>query len=450
MNARIVGPVTTYLTDRTTSLINVFDPGSYKGGGKDSTVKIVGLLLGNQASVDATKWAISKALDLAAQSQRNRTVSKVYLEVDTGNGVWKRTEITGGELRADTQHYDRLTRNHVPFELYISRKPWWEGAEVAIPLGNLNGTNNTTGLNVYNANDFAGTSPNRQCNFADIAAGVIVGDMPTPVKLTAINKTAIRGDSRDDLGWLWIGMGHTNPGTVQASYEAESFVAGTSSGTAITAAGVSGGAYWRYSVPPLAGNAYQSVGGYDLTAAQISAFAGQRVRMILRSIAAMPPAIQIRLRFGNTGWQTDWVSSREGFGLGAHEMFDIRMPPVLEGLPNLGASRLYIDIRNTSTAYTVDLDDFHLIPTDGWCEFQTAVPTNAQVVIDGTEDRAYSADSLGNNRAMLMHYINSGLNLQPGKAHRFYFIQHFNLAYQWDIRQVISVMASYRPRWATL
>ncbi len=454
MNVRIAGPATTYLTDRIAAVMDVFDPGVPKSRNKETVVKASGLLLGNQAAVDATKWNISKALSLAEQAQSNRTINKVYLEVDTGNGVWKRSEITGGELRIATEHYDRLKRDFVPYELYINRKPYWEGAEAAIPLSNLNGSNNTTGLNVYNANDLAGSSPNRRCNYADIASGVIAGDMPAPLKLTGKNLFAAYGNNNDNLGVVWIGMGYTNPTTIKHVIEAESTQTGIGvSGSSVSSSACSAGAYWSFAMHPSSLNTYYTVGAYALSTANLSAFAGQRIRVLPRAAWASGfySIFQFRLRVNNFSWQSDWVSPDAGYARSIQSLFDVRMPPLLEGLSSLGPATVYLDVRNTSAnTITLGLDDILLFPTDGWCEFSSNIPTNSQFVVDGTEDRYYGSDSNGVNRFALREFISNGLEVQPGKAHRLFIAQHTIYGNQWLIGQVISLKASYRPRWGTL
>lgn len=386
---------------------------------------------------------------LLAREQKDLP-NPVYLWYSPAAGIAaKRSRVVNGRVILGGNVSAGLKDRRLVITVAIERKPYWEGELIQIPLTNPNGTNVTSGLRVYNANDLAGTAPNKRANYADIAAGVIQGDLPAPLKVSAKNLYVNYGDNRDYLGWLWIALGHRNPFSLKHKVEGED--CNPLIGTKVARAESSGGYYLRTdTILPSSG--YTTIFSYPFTGADLSAYAGQRMRIFLRVDwnGPIPAFVQLRIRFDEFGWTSDWHSPNATLALGVMELFDIRIPPNLESVGNLSGITMHIDVRTTGFQTFITLDDIMLLPTDGFCEFNSSIPANWQGVIDGIEGLAYKADAVGANRAGLNYLVNSGLDVMPGKAHRLYFLQHLIYGGSWTIDQVISVTAAYRPRWSSL
>jgi hypothetical protein len=209
MKLKLTGK-TDLLLSETNGMILEFIPGSAPVEQKEIET-ITGLvLLGTRETVQETVRKIEDYFDSAQQAQKDLTLPKIYLEVDTGGG-YVRSEILDGILDTETEYYNRISLDYTPVRIWIKRKNYWEGAEAQIPLTNENGTNNTTGLTVFNTNDMTGTPPTQRVNYVKMTAANLPGSIPAPPRIEITN-TYSSGETR--LSNVWLGRSvddATNP-----------------------------------------------------------------------------------------------------------------------------------------------------------------------------------------------------------------------------------------------
>jgi len=198
MNLKLTGK-TDLLLSETNAIVMEFNTGSAPAETKEVETIVGILLLGNRATVQETSRTIEDYFDSAKRAQKDLTLPKIYLEADTGDG-YVRSEILDGVLDTETEYFDRVARNHVPARIWVKRKNYWEGGEVQIPLTNENGTDNTTGLTVYNTNDGTGTAPSKRVNYVGIDGDDVDGSIPTQPRIEIQSTYA---DSR--LYDIWVG-----------------------------------------------------------------------------------------------------------------------------------------------------------------------------------------------------------------------------------------------------
>jgi hypothetical protein len=381
--------------------------------------------------------AINRAFTLARSS--NESLNHVYINYAPGDSEapW-RSRIYDGAVIVDKSLGRAYPRSRLAVDISFERDPFWEGPEESIPLSNLNGTNQTGSLNVFSCNDLTGTAPSRLCNYMDIAAGVIKGDLETPIKLELKNLYP------QALGTVWVGLNKTNPATARWLYEAES----ANGVTATTATGASGGKIVKGTATdasPLASLTW------TLSAAELSAFAGQRVRFLARTHYMGAYSVfryKLLLRSANiTLFETDFIRESEEYARAWLELFDLRLPPWLEGLSNLLSIDMTLQMQLARAgSWPWAIDDIMLIPADSFIQVLSFVNQNERLVLDGIKGNYYKDNGAGIGRIGARKVIGGPLMLSPGLAQRLYLIQH---GVQMDMAapgMVVSAAAKYRPR----
>jgi len=128
---------------------------------------------------------IEALLRQAEEYQKRHVGARVYVELDPGaSGTVYRSEILSGKVEwpDDTLSMwwaNRKTRVVIAW----TRRYYWEGPEIELPLTNGNGTNVTGGLTVYNHDDGdAGHD-----NYVQIAGADVGGVIPAPAKIRTLN-----------------------------------------------------------------------------------------------------------------------------------------------------------------------------------------------------------------------------------------------------------------------
>ncbi len=395
------------------------------------------------ASGSTIRQKITAYNQLFEQARQNPSgVNGVYLNLgmDGDTASW-RTRVLDGAIVFDEKLTRGLKNTRVNVEIAFTHLPFWEGPETALALSNLNGTNLTTGINVLNANDLTGTAPNKRCNYIDIAATSVTGELPTPIKLQLINRYS------NVIGAVWIGLNTTNPASCRWLYEAEA----SSGVTPVAGTYASGGYVVQGQIVDMAATKLLD---WTITTAEMAAFAGQMVRFCIRSLANMDYKMlkfKIKLVSGAmTLFESEWAKPAEDENYAWLDLFDLRLPPWLVGLDKLGPIQLQLFAKATLPGnWAWGFDDLMLLPADSFLHFKTAAATNMLVTLDGIEGVNYLSDASGNNRVGLQEYRGQ-LFLQPGKANRLYFLSHdvgANLAFTYYKTEVT---AWYRPRRLTI
>lgn len=387
--------------------------------------------------------SILNRLFLQARST-DPAIERVYINfaIREGLPLW-RSRIYNGAVNVTAAVGAEYPKGRVTIEISFERDPFWEGAEEVVILSNANGTSASGPLPVFNANDGVGSAPAKRVNYADIAIGAIQGDLPSPLKLVMVNQWT-RG-----LAALWIGLNSTRPADLTSwSLEAESAIGITP----VINSAASGGAYATGSMNY---GQEKAVLSWELPDSLITAMRGQRMRMLLRPIfvGGLYSVFKYKLvisQFVQKLYETDWLRESASYAMHWLDLFDLRMPPWLEGETNLMGLRLelWLSLPIVGT-FTWSFDDVMLFPEDSFVSLVTYADPNEKVVLDGINGRNWCEDTNG-KKVGLRKLVGDPLMLIPGAMHRFYFAMHEIYMNSAPIGQYIGVTASYRPRRATL
>lgn len=398
---------------------------------------------GTTAEIQASIQAINQAFQYAKDHPNGSEGCWLNYAVNTTESTW-RSRVTNGAVMHDAKLDARWRQGRALLALAIERLPFWEGAETDVPLSNPNGTNLTTGINVYNCNDGAGATPNKRNNYVEIAAADVEGDLPAPMKLMVTNTYAT-----NRLMNLWIGHNYTDPANSIWNLEAEA----ADGVTAIAKSDCSGGYEVSKTVNidiPLA------LFIWTLTSAQISAAKGQWVHAIPRFSNADSLA-NIRFSFAIRWspvrliiWESDPFLPVSLKKLAIMDMASFRLPPWLQASGDLSELQLAMyGQRTVSSDQPLSLDFLQLIPADGFRYLVNpmyGVPSTYRIVDDGISGELFQDDGADLNRAGVVSGYGDPILLQPNKLQRLYFLMHSSLAYTAEIDRSISVKATYRPR----
>lgn len=369
-----------------------------------------------------------------ARSQ-DPAIEKVWLEyqVQEGETAW-RSRIYNGAVTPTSGLAREFSRGRVNVEIAFERDPFWEGPETTLPIGNVNNGK------VFNCNDGSGTAPNMMVNSASVAAGLILGDLPTPVRLEIVN------DYTKNLGALWIGLNKTRADWNESwSLEAEAAIGITP----VSATGASGGAIAQGQMT--FGDSPLPILRWEIPDTIINKLRGHRVRMLLRPYytgAYSNFKYKLKMVAGSlTVYETDWIRESAFYAQHWLDLFDFPMPPWLEGETDLAGLVLELWAAPTITGtWTWAFDDVMLFAQDGFVNLETMTVQGGKVVIDG--DRGWSEDQDGKKRGL--RKMVGSLMLTPGAYHLFSFAAHTSLANQAPINHSLIVSGSYRPRRWTL
>jgi hypothetical protein len=382
----------------------------------------------NLAEVRALNGLLHRAW---RRSHGERDLPPVYLvwKESSASGEW-RSEIVDG--RADWDD-DALTR---PFwegatqfaDVVVERRNYWDGPEAQLPLTNPNGTDNTAGLNVYNANTLSGASPNVIANYADIDGADIEGDLPAACRLEMTNTYAT-----GRLYNVWIGANQTNPAAFTHYYAGPGAVTVANGATTV-------------------------LEDWDLTGDQVSAAGGREYRAVLHFNSAVGiqtsqlARFKVELRWNATTlWSSGWVTPDTTNLLRVRDMFSFRLPPWIPGLTSLdGITLRLLALQTDLASMDIDITWLQLMCADAWRYISCVgygIPQNGRIVDDGINDRLYADDGAGAYKiGILTGNGSSAVTLQPGRDHRLVFAQHSNLSDLAAAERVMSLKAFYRPR----
>lgn len=439
------GVTTITVSDLTNGILIGYQAGGDAAAEERTTDKANVRLRGTRSTKLANVQALNTLLRQAKERQQKPFLAKVYVERDSGDGVWWRSEVTDGALLMDSDGLDQLERAP-EITIVFERKNYWEGAEAQIPLSNGNGTDNTSGLPVYNCNDGTGTSPNKRNNYAQIGAGVITGDLPAACRIEITNTF----NSAARLYSVWVGLNaNADPANFQHVIEAESAAAG---GTNTNDSAFSGGAYRTFT---WSGDTQQLIGRWVLDTAYLNRAGGKWFK-VLAAFTAAPSAgirMQCKLTFPS-GSPLTVVGSSQEIALTTSKLQEIGMlqiPPWLAGTGDLAPIDLCIYARKTGGG-AIGIDYMQVTPLDSYRILQPqgyGAAYQVRIVDDGIEGLLWTdgwspAGKTG-------HYVGVGSQvlLKPGALQRLVILQNGSTG-DIDITRTLSVKAFYRPRRLTL
>lgn len=354
----------------------------------------------------------------------------VYVEykVAENEDAW-RSKIYDGKVEAGPGLAIEFKRSKVNLEITFERDPFWEGPELPLPISNVNSGK------VYNCNDGSGTAPNKKINIAYVTGNLIEGDLPAPAKLVMKNESNIA------LGYVWIGVNRTRPNWQSGWHlEAESAIGVTP----YTISGASGGAIARGS---MAYGITEPILRWEISDQLVSQMRGQRLRILLRAHylgTYQHFKYKLKIKSGtNVVYETDWLRESEKYARHWLDLFDLRMPPWLEGKGSL--RKLELEIHATPTVegtWNWAFDDVMLLSQDSFVAVDCDVAPNEELVINGAEGWGLDA----NQHLFGLHKMTGTLMLEPRAMHMFYFLMHGTYLNQAPIDMALSVSGTYRPR----
>lgn len=396
------------------------------------------------AFVGASTGAIQAAINgverlLLAAERRARTGvgARVFLQYQPiGDGTLWRSEVYGGGVglaeSAMTTFGSLITRAR----LTVTRASWWEGSRTQIPLTNGNGSNNTSGLTIYNHDDGdAGHD-----NYLEISAGSVAGVVPSPVELqltnnngatVAINAFYLANNIFD------TSFSHIVEGEAQAS--------GGSDGSAGTC---SGGQFLSL--------AFTGTGTaqWNLVATQMKKTQGRYFHLLARMpFFALAPGTYVKASIRDNNGLVVLATMKDAvkLTLGTAYLQYLGTLPLPPGGFNddYGIQRLVLEF-SCAVSETINLDFIQLTPADELCYREvvardTGHEAGTVFVDDGIEGSTYKILS-GNNDPI---YAPKGrpLHVFPGVNQRIYVLMDGVDA---TIDKTMTAQAWYRPRRLTV
>lgn len=423
-------------------VIDGFYPETPNEGAESITDQFNVLIIGSSAADLRSKLtAIRQAFEWAKRHKDDSQAAWLYFDVDDDGDAWM-SKLLDGKVIYNSNLDPYWRRNRVIATVIVERMPYWDAEnEVQIPLTNGNGTNNTTGLTVYNHND-AGTGHD---NYVDIAAADIDGDMPGPTRLEVTNSYAT-----GKLFTLWVGQNWTDPDNMTHILEAED----SSGGSDISDSGCSGGYYSQYA---LGSGAESEMFTWSLSASYLNACKGNYYKFMARFEAGDPANVKFRIRLkynAVTIWQSGQVSLDQSRAFQIRDIATLRLPPWLVGQTSLAALSLVLTgQQSTGSSINVNLDFLQVTPVDGWRMLECAgygIDQNERLMDDGFNKVSYIDN--GSGLAKVGDFVGYGepIHLYPGKKQRLYFLMHSSTTDTAEIARTISTKLYHRPRRETL
>ncbi len=445
----IEGGTTTDLNDGTSTILK--SKGGYTprvGDLDDGTVKeraTIGIAVDTVAELDSIREGIILRLYNAKERQTNHARDKTYVhwQADGAAAVWRSEIIDGKILNMPDIFAVGWVVKHIEITIEWTRRNYWEGPEAQVPLTNTNGTDDTSGLNIYGVNDGSGSPPNDRVNYCDIKAADVDGELPGATRLEITN--AFAGNRLD---MIWIGQNIIDPANHVWAYEGED----AAGGTPTVDAGSSGGDYNLVSVS--SSPSFGDLLTWTIPAADVSAAKGGMMKAIIRfsSSTTNPKKIWWRFHMEVAGY-TLWVSGRSkpdsNFAILLRDIAIFNFPPWLRGQTGQAEIDLVLEgQQETGGAVTARVDTLYLIPAEGWryIDARDRVEQTERIIDDGVDGYLYIDDGAGADKRSACVGYGNPIHLEPGKLQRLYFLLHSEIADISEVARNITVKLYYRPR----
>jgi hypothetical protein len=392
--------------------------------------------------------AINKAMEAARKYQEGKSYVQVFIQFQ-GSGeaaAWQSELYDGRLILPESTPAVDWANFSMDAKLIWSRSPFWEAVLwTSLSLTNLNGTDVTSGLRVFNNTDGTGSSPNKKCNYATIDAAEISGDLPAPVKL----RLTMDGFS---LANLKVGCEANDSGlglhSPYVDMESGTFFGPEASSVAL--AGQNNGNYLQ--IAPGAPLPWQTSVDFYI---DFSTYSGEFFRFVVKKSAAIsewPNGLEIKTTIGNGFGENIVILQPDNFD--DHIVLgDFRIPPDRKSYP-LSSDLADYNINLTFTfpvSDTASMDMLQWLPLNSFVELAGGnVAYNLYRVIyqSGLESQVYKEKiATSDDRSSEFTSVRGpGLFLQPGVDNRLNFI--FDPIFLYT--DYISVEAWYRPRRLTI
>lgn len=435
-------------------------PKSASAGDDTVTEELNVQYIGTKATVLTFIRKLNWLFDMARRGEELMAADRyVYLEFapDEIETTW-RSPIRDGIIELLPNMSRKWNDNRQELRIIIVREAYWEGAEAGVPLTNGNGTDVTTGLNVYTCTgDGTGSSPNERDNWALINDEDVEGDMPCPSWIRLSMPATLTSSS---INRLWMMAHHDIFGEGGQDRNFETF---NDTGVSPTSdADASGGTY--YAIPITAAATVEAT--FAFTPADVR---NQWKRFFLRTFGPAPDGMWIRLKARNiydyVVGQSPWVqvvSTSEAAGhTRVYDLGLLKIDPLQYGLSS-AALEIAIECYVTGGG-TLNLDAIQCFSVNEYAELgrgnrsdflgytQGSPPTGISIVEDlGVRaKRSYVTQivsSVTYYSRFFSERIGDGIWLIPGINQYIYLVVRAPISSPNDVDHYVGLEMLYRPR----
>lgn len=280
------------------------------------------------------------------------------------------------------------------------------------------------------------------CNYVEIAAADVEGDLLAPTRLEITNNY----NSATRLSTVWISQNvECDPGNLDNILEAED----ASGETTQSASGYSGN---QYKLCEWTGTTETPLLTWTLSTALLNQLRGRYVRILARFAGTIAPILWLRLKVKidvTTIWEGPLALMNTALN---QELASLRLPPYLLGAGDLYPLTMVLSAITDQASSSLVVDFLQMMTLDGWRKLLTKgyyVEYGARLVDDGIDEYLYT-DSWATS-GKLGNYAGYGeaIKLQPNKLQRLYF-QFSESDGGGDSRRTLSIKLYYRPRRLTV
>lgn len=164
--------------------LNNFSP---KPGTPDaaSVTDTIAVTLKGTSPIDVRnkRRAIESFFSAARKRQQWRSGDKVFLQFQLStDATTYRSEVLDGRLELVEDSVQEAALNYLECVIYVTRRPYWEGALTALEIGNGSGLS-VSNLTIYNHDDAAANHD----NYGLITDSQIGGTLATPLRVEIKN-----------------------------------------------------------------------------------------------------------------------------------------------------------------------------------------------------------------------------------------------------------------------
>lgn len=400
-------------------------------------------VIGMMSSVQDAIQALEYLMVQAEEYQYSKANYPIYLEFqpDGASSVW-RSEILSGRLELESNAMSRWASGKAcRGELIITRRWFWEGAEVELALAREDAAKATGGVTIYNHND-AGAGHG---HWIEIAGADVTGSIPAPIRLEITNSLNAVTEDYD----FFIGQGIFGGKESGIIYVLE-VESDTPPGAGDTADAAYSGGYYHTSA--LTGT---SASKRSWLLGNLYYFNGRFYRFLLRGLSSNAGVYaHIRIYLGAVLiWQGQEYELAAGYTL--HDLGVMQLPPWLPEFTLHGGLDAHLYMRDaTGATANIDLDCVFVMPADNFRVLRnmgTGLEYTTIVIDDGITDVLYvDPVAPGTRYTGQMVGYGSRPRVWPGITTRIYILSTGGTATTMDIARTKTVKAYYRPRRLTV
>ena len=399
---------------------------------------------------------INRLFQQARHRQRTGMGSRVWVEFSAaGDGAYDdednyRSELLSGRVLVDDSYRTglQLESEQLLSQVVFTRRYYWEGALTQLPLTNPNGTDDLTGLLVYNCTDSLGEYGAERANYVDIDGDDVEGDLPAPLVVEMTNTT-----STEETGTVWVSHNiWSDPADLNHVIEGED----ASTGGSDVVSGTASGGYVRRYTTVTPDSWYEGI-TWTLSSELLTACAGNYFQLMARFETATVNLAYYRfkvslLQGSNAIWESAPFSIDSNYSHAIRPLLAMRLPPWRPPSGDVAACSLRLGVsRNDGGDDDLDIDFIHLFATDSYAMLQyvgAGLDEDETLIFDSIEDNVYVSAAGGATGSFVRH--GTLALLEPAMDQRLYFLMASWLGDYAEVDRTMTVKAYYRPRRLTL